>query len=396
MQKAILIGRGYWGKILQHYIQKHYEICHIFGSDVKEEVLKDSLEKADSAFIATPLISHFKLAKLALEHNCNVFVEKPSTATKEEFEILANLAKHKNKILFTDYIYTFSQSILYALKILQDTNAKIESMNAEITQYGNFYENESVLEVIGVHYISVFAFMQELGLLQDTNAKIESMNAEITQYGNFYENESVLEVIGVHYISVFAFMQELGLLQNLYVKSCKFLDSKKQSAALEFRALQNSENRDREITLSLHCSLLSNDKKRLLRISTADSIISVDMLSPTPLSIIESSQSLPIFDEKNNLNFALQSFVDMCAKMKQDSISLESCTNATAEVSWSDFKCFQSKGEGSLLKANDRALSAESLKSTQETTQKQNLHLNFSHTTLALLSQAHNLAQNSL
>ena len=354
MQKASLIGRGYWGRILQGYIQKHYKISHIFGSDVKEEVLKDSLEKADSAFIATPLISHFKLAKLALEHNCNVFVEKPSTATKEEFEILLNLANHKNKILFTDYIYTFSQSILYALKILQDTNAKIESMNAEITQYGNFYENESVLEVIGVHYISVFAFMQELGLLQ-----------------------------------------------NLYVKSCKFLDSKKQSAALEFRALQNSENRDREITLSLHCSLLSNDKKRLLRLSTADSIISVDMLSPTPLSIIESSQSLPIFDEKNNLNFALQSFVDMCAKMKQDSISLESCTNATAEVSWSDFKCFtkesrafQSKGEGSLLKANDRALSAESLKSTQETTQ--NLHLRFSHTTLALLSQAHNLAQNSL
>ncbi|CAM3378313.1 Gfo/Idh/MocA family protein [Helicobacter labetoulli] len=353
MQKAILIGRGYWGKILQHYIQKHYKISHIFGRDVEDEVLIEALDKADSAFIATPLSSHFKLAKLALEHNCNVFVEKPSTATKEEFETLLNLARKNNKILFTDYIYTFSQSILYALKILQDTNAKIESINAEITQYGNFYENESVLEVIGVHYISVFAFMQELGLLD-----------------------------------------------NLCVKSCKFLDSKKQSATLEFSVLQEKGSK-KEIVLLLHCSLLSNDKKRLLRISTTDSIISVDMLSQTPLSIIESSQSLPIFDEKNNLNFAMESFKDMCARVKQDSISLESCTNATAEVSWSDFKCFtkesrafQSKGKGSGSKANDRALSAESLKSTQETTQ--NLHLRFSYATLALLSQAHNLAQNSL
>lgn len=297
MQKAILIGRGYWGKILQRYIQKHYKISHIFGRDVKDGVLKDALEKADSAFIATPLISHFKLAKLAFEHNCNVFVEKPSTATKEEFEILANLAKHKNKILFTDYIYTFSQSILFALQMLQ-----------------------------GEH--------------------IESMNAEITQYGNFYENESVLEVIGVHYISVFAFMQELGLLDNLYVKSCKFLDSKKQSAALEFRASQNSENRDREITLSLHCSLLSNDKKRLLCIRTTDSTICVDMLSQTPLSLIKSSQSLPIFDEKNNLNLALQSFVDFTANKSQR--------------------------------------------------QSYSTHLRFSYTTLDLLSQAHSLAQNSL
>ncbi|BAM11820.1 oxidoreductase domain-containing protein [Helicobacter cinaedi PAGU611] len=350
MQKAILIGRGYWGKILQHYIQKHYKISHIFGRDVEDEVLIEALDKADSAFIATPLSSHFKLAKLALEHNCNVFVEKPSTATKEEFETLLNLARKNNKILFTDYIYTFSQSILYALQILQEKH-------------------------------------------------IESIQAEITQYGNFYENESVLEVIGVHYISVFAFMQELGLLDNLCVKSCKFLDSKKQSATLEFSALQEKGSK-KEIVLLLHCSLLSNDKKRLLRISTTDSIISVDMLSPTPLSTIDSSESLPIFDEKNNLSFAVESFKNMCARVKQDSTSLESCTNASAEVSWSDFKCFtkesrafQSKGKGSGSKANDRALSAESLKSTQETTQ--NLHLRFSHTTLALLSQAHNLAQDS-
>lgn len=59
-----------------------------------------------------------------------------------------------------------------------------------------------------------------------------------------------------------------------------------------------------------------------------------------------------------------------------ESMSLDSNTsNAPAEVSWSDFSGFGAKGEGSLLKANDRALSEQSAKSAQETTQTtQKLH----------------------
>lgn len=53
----------------------------------------------------------------------------------------------------------------------------------------------------------------------------------------------------------------------------------------------------------------------------------------------------------------------------KDYATLHKHFNNTAEVSWSDFKCFQAKGEGSYLKGNDRALSAESLKSVKETTQ---------------------------
>ena len=43
-----------------------------------------------------------------------------------------------------------------------------------------------------------------------------------------------------------------------------------------------------------------------------------------------------------------------------ESMSLESSINTTAEVSWSDFSGFGAKGEGSLLKANKRALSEQS------------------------------------
>ena len=47
-----------------------------------------------------------------------------------------------------------------------------------------------------------------------------------------------------------------------------------------------------------------------------------------------------------------------------------STRDSKAEVSLSDFSGFQTKGEGSYLKGNDRALSVESAKSTKETTPK--------------------------
>ena len=54
----------------------------------------------------------------------------------------------------------------------------------------------------------------------------------------------------------------------------------------------------------------------------------------------------------------------------RESTNLESGnTDSTAEVFLSDFSGFQSKGEGSYLRSNDQALSAESAKSTKETTQ---------------------------
>lgn len=277
MQKAVLIGRGYWGKILYPYIQKHYIVSEVCGKDTKKECLEQILKDADSVFIATPLSVHYPLAKLGLECKCHVFLEKPSCKTQNEFNELKNLALKQNKILFTDYIYTFSESIRFGVELLKNRKS------------------------------------------------IESIHAEITQYGNFYDNESVLEVIGVHYFSVFAYMQNVGLFHNLCVKSCEFLDSCKQSALVKLCALRNNgdlqnldfqKNRDlrnskeREIEITLKCSLISQTKKRSLSIQTKDYTLCIDMLSKKPLTLQENNKlkEMPIFDETNNLEFSLQFF----------------------------------------------------------------------------------------
>lgn len=262
MQKAVLIGRGYWGKILAPYIQKHYELCGIFGRDNTKEDLKTILENIDSVFIATPLATHYPLTYLSLECKCNVFLEKPSSETQDEFLALQTLAQRHDRILFTDYIYTFSQSIRFGIAFLKNDTSPIKSIHACIKQYGNFYPNENVLEVIGVHYLSVFAFMQETGLIN-----------------------------------------------RLCVESCKFLDTKKQSALLKFYAM----HRGKPIDISLECSLLSQNKKRTLHIQTTHYNLCIDMLSQTPLQINNATytKQMPCFDEGNNLDLALTYFKQM-------------------------------------------------------------------------------------
>ena len=72
-------------------------------------------------------------------------------------------------------------------------------------------------------------------------------------------------------------------------------------------------------------------------------------------------------DSKNNAKNAIAEAV--CDDFKESAILDSNNKDSSAEGFLSDFSGFQAKGEGNYLKGNDRALSAESLKSTKETTQ---------------------------
>ena len=262
--KALLIGSGYFGQILRPYIAKHCEILAIANTSTSD--LPALLRQADLCFIATPLYSHFELARAALQAHCHTFIEKPATSNAQEYSELISLATAHSRVLFTDYIYTLSPSIRHALLLCQ-------------------------------------------GL------PLESICATITQYGKFYENESVLEVLGVHYLSVFALMQELGIITDVEVQECVFLDQKKLSARLRLCAKQA----ERSIPISLECSLLSHKRQRVLRLFGKKSCLQVNMLDPAPLSYVDSSpdhaleSSLPIFDEGDNLAHSLATFMSFIA-----------------------------------------------------------------------------------
>lgn len=154
---AILIGRGYWGGILENYIRnsKHFKLLKVFGKDFQKV---DIPKHTHIAFIATPLDSHFYLAMQCLQAKLHVFIEKPTCKNIYELETLYKEAQKYDLRIYTDYIYLTSPSINKIAELLP-TLGDLKTIQATITQYGKFYKNENVIEIIGIHWISVMVYL---------------------------------------------------------------------------------------------------------------------------------------------------------------------------------------------------------------------------------------------
>ncbi len=122
-----LIGTGHLGKIHLR-ILKEMPTCKLVGFyDANPEVAaKIAVEYGIKAFdslqallaevaavdIVTPTLTHFELAKMALEAGKHVFLEKPITHTLQEAETLVELAKEKNLVGQVGHVERFNPAFL--------------------------------------------------------------------------------------------------------------------------------------------------------------------------------------------------------------------------------------------------------------------------------------------
>ncbi len=85
-------------------------------------VLSDYRElagKVDLVSVATPSLTHFRLAADLLAAGIDVLVEKPMTATLEEARELAALAEHSGRILQVGHLERFNPAIVRVRSILR-------------------------------------------------------------------------------------------------------------------------------------------------------------------------------------------------------------------------------------------------------------------------------------
>jgi len=190
--KCALVGYGYWGHILEKYLKEseyidlQYIYDPIFYNDITMEmILSDS--KIDAVFVCTPIDTHYEIVKDLLKCGKHIFCEKPLSKSLKTARELAKLAVDHNVCLYTDYIYTLSQSINYVKKRI-DSIGRILSIEGEIQQFGNFYKNDSVEEVLGVHLISAVLY-----LLDETeNIIVEKLQPARRDSCNILEGKFIL------------------------------------------------------------------------------------------------------------------------------------------------------------------------------------------------------------
>ena len=77
-----------------------------------DKLIKD----CDAVSIATPATNHFEVAKIALENNCHLFVEKPFTKTIREAQKLIALKDKKKLKIQVGYIERFNPAFIQLME----------------------------------------------------------------------------------------------------------------------------------------------------------------------------------------------------------------------------------------------------------------------------------------
>ena len=123
-----------------------------------EEMLEDGT--LDAVVVATPVPTHYELAKLALEAGKHVFVEKPPAMKSAEIDELVSIAEERDLVLMPGHLLLYHPGVL-KLKELVDGG----ELGEVLMVYGNrqnlgvIRKHENALWSLGVHDLSVILYL---------------------------------------------------------------------------------------------------------------------------------------------------------------------------------------------------------------------------------------------
>jgi len=173
-----VIGCGYWGpNLIRNFIQipesKVEYCCDLDEGKLKRinslypepkvtqnyhEIFDDP--GVEAVAIATPVHTHFDLAKEGLEAGKHVFVEKPLAHSSQKARGLIRLARKRNKVLMVGHTFLYTAAV-NKLKELIDSDelGDILYISCERRNLGLFQDDINVVWDLGTHDISVILYL---------------------------------------------------------------------------------------------------------------------------------------------------------------------------------------------------------------------------------------------
>ena len=178
MIKLALIGYGYWGPNLLRNFEKldNCKITHLVDTNITklEEAKKlyselntstainDILDNSEisAIVIATPVSTHFEIAKSALECGKHVLIEKPMTDSVKNAEYLIELSQKKNLLLMVDHTYLYAGTVQKLKELISNKNfGEINFIDSTRSNLGLFQSDINVLWDLAPHDISICNFL---------------------------------------------------------------------------------------------------------------------------------------------------------------------------------------------------------------------------------------------
>src|SRR5436853_628548 len=135
-------------RIHQPGLQTTTQVTDIFRSDV------------DAVVIATPVRTHYHLAREALLHGKHVLVEKPLTASIAEAEELMALAQEQERTLMVGHTFEYSPAVNELRKLVQSGDlGKIYCVETERVNLGLFRSDTNVIWDLAPHDVSILLYL---------------------------------------------------------------------------------------------------------------------------------------------------------------------------------------------------------------------------------------------
>lgn len=172
-----VVGYGYWGPQLVRNLDRLTmgEVAYI--ADLSEErrqaahfefpsaqVTADLNEvlasDVDALVIATPIRTHHKLARMALEHGKHVFVEKPLTANSAQAEELVALADRVGRVLMVGHTFMYNPAVEKLRSLVQDGDlGNVYYIDAMRVNLGLFQPDINVMWDLAPHDLSILNYV---------------------------------------------------------------------------------------------------------------------------------------------------------------------------------------------------------------------------------------------
>lgn len=178
--KAAVIGVGYWGPNLIRNFLTHDEIDGVIACDVDAARLAAMLKTfpgietaanyeevvgradTDIVVIATPVSSHYPIAKLAIESGKHCFIEKPIASSVAEAEELIALAEEKGVTLFVDHTFIYTGAVRKMKEIVDSGRiGDIYYFDSVRVNLGLFQHDVNVIWDLAPHDLSIMDYLLE-------------------------------------------------------------------------------------------------------------------------------------------------------------------------------------------------------------------------------------------
>jgi predicted dehydrogenase len=179
MIKTGLIGKGYWGKIIGHKLNTLSDIIFIQDTSNYDP---EEFNKVDWIFIATPVNTHFNIAKEAIEKGVNVFIEKPLCSNTNQARQLITLAKKNQVHICVDNVF------LYRSELIGLIPGKYK--NLKFTWHKNGPFNDTLFNDLLYHDLYLLIFL--LGVKKISNIFIFQNEKDISLFHFFYGDSKVI------------------------------------------------------------------------------------------------------------------------------------------------------------------------------------------------------------